>query len=162
MLLTKWPINVSIRCLSFPRCLGSFAHAEVPFAQGGCSMFVSSTTARQRAKSKKVSCKFRDHVESHMLHWVANLPNAEHASLFKEVLGQYPKHTEGVLLDQKLARKLALYGDVLVPILERDGSIPQDAHFQGMLKALNLNAYKISNILEYHYAAIRRPSQASA
>ncbi len=104
----------------------------------------------------------RDHVEPHMLHWVANLPDDEHASLFKRVLGHCPKKIEGVRLSRKQARKLALYADILIPILERDGSVSQDEHFQDMLKILGLNAYKISDILEYHYDAIRKPSQATA
>lgn len=106
----------------------------------------------------------RDHVESHKLHWVANLPDHEHASLFKRVLAHCPKKTEGATLNRKQARKLALYADILIPILERDGSVPQDEHFQEMINTLGFNAYKISDILEYHYDAIRnhQPSHATA
>ena len=114
----------------------------------------ADSKTRQHVKRERVHCRLRDHVESHRVHWVSNLDDQKHAALFKHILNTCPKKIEGARLTRKQSRKLALYADVLIPVLENDGGIPQDEQFQDMLKVLGLNAYKISDILDYHYEAI--------
>jgi hypothetical protein len=104
----------------------------------------------------------RDHVESHKIHWVSNLPDELHATMFKETLVDCPKKIAGITMSRQEARKLALYGDILIPILERDGSIPQDEHFQDMLQIMGLDAFKVSDILEGIYNRIQSRSSVSA
>lgn len=116
----------------------------------------ADSKTRQHVKRERVHCRLRDHVEPHRIHWVCNLNDIEHAALFKEAVNRCPKKIEGVTMSRKQARKLALYGDILIPILERDGAVPQDKHFQDMMKVLGLNTYKVSEILEKHYEVVRK------
>lgn len=92
------------------------------------------------------SKRFPD-VENHAIHWVGNLSPHQKSLLLKMLTRLCPKHRDSI----PELKRYALCANVLIPIVENDGSIPQDAEFQGVLRAMDLNAWIISRRLHRLY-----------
>lgn len=124
MLLTKWLINVSLRC--------------------------SRTTVHRSSRRKLVPRRKKItylNNDNDTLHWIANLVDPKHRMLWDGCLDRCPKDPT----TPEMLRKKALYTLILIPVVEKDGRIPQDEEFQGAMRALNLTPRKINQILEGIY-----------
>ncbi len=91
-------------------------------------------------------------VERHAIHWVENLSPYQRWLLLQLLTRLCPKH-RGSIPELK---RYALYANVLIPIVENGGSIPQDAEFQGVLQAMDLNAWIISRRLHQLYQRLSK------
>ena len=92
------------------------------------------------------------------LHWIANLPDDEYHQLWDRCLAQCPK--DPVTLG--LIKKKAIHTMLLIPVIEKDGRIPQDEEFQQAMRALDISPRKLNDILEGIYGGLRSRSSASA
>ncbi len=90
------------------------------------------------------------HFESHAIHWVANLEDEHFWSTLKRLRTMQEDGHENS----------GLFSGVLIPIFINNGRIPQDAKFQEMLKSMNLDARKISDMLDHHYKATMERTSA--
>jgi hypothetical protein len=106
----------------------------------------STICTRRMLVAKKITLL---HFESHAIHWVANLEDEHFWPTLKRLRA----------LQEDGHEKSGLFGNVLIPIFINNGRIPQDADFQEMLRSKNLDARKISDMLDHHYkAAMERAS----
>ncbi len=90
--------------------------------------------------------------EEHCCHWVQNLQDNEYWPTLERLRDKRLKTAEGQETsdDQK---EPELFRSVLIPIFIRNGSIPQDPEFQGILKKMNLSARDINEMLHHHHDA---------
>ncbi len=115
-----------------------------------CSTSISLWFNPKIARRPMMKCKRFPDVESHSIHWVANIPLKEKKQLLELMIRRYPQYPK----NKRQLWLYALYANVLIPVIENDGGIPQDNYFQDMLRAMNLNAWSISKHFDRLYSQL--------
>lgn len=134
MLLTKWPINGSLRC----------SRTTIHHSSG------RKLVAKVKRK-KIVKITYLD-FENHCCHWVQNLPDNEFWPTLERLRGQLPKNFES-RSDTDKQKEPELFRSVLIPVFIRNGSIPQDPEFQEIIQKMNLSPRNINEMLHHHHDA---------